>query len=69
VTSALHRSTGPIRGLHLPHNAWVALGRENIMTIDQLRAVADNHTSFDGIGPKTAQAVRAELAPSWALLH
>jgi hypothetical protein len=62
MPSALHRPrTGPIRGLRLPHNAWLVLHRENITTIDELRAVADNLKGFDGIGPKTARAIRAEL--------
>jgi hypothetical protein len=53
---------GPIQGLRLPHNAWIALRRQNITTLDQLRAVADRVHRFEGIGPKTAQIIREELA-------
>ena len=53
---------GPIRGLYLPSNAWEALHRENIETLDQLRASVDWLEQFEGIGPKTAQAIRLELA-------
>jgi hypothetical protein len=52
---------GTIKGLYLPQHAWVALERENIRTIDQLRTVAGRLERFDGIGPKTAQAIRLEL--------
>jgi hypothetical protein len=53
---------GPIRGLRLPLNAWNALHREGITTIDQLRAMADRIHWLPGIGPKTALAIRVELA-------
>jgi len=53
---------GLIRGLVLPPNIWYVLRRENIKTISQLRAVADRLERLDGIGPKSAQAIRAELA-------
>jgi hypothetical protein len=53
---------GPIQGLRLPRNAWHALQRQNITTLDQLRAMADRVHRFEGIGPKTAQIIRAELA-------
>jgi DNA-directed RNA polymerase alpha subunit len=53
---------GPIEGLRLPARAWTALQRENITTLDQLRAAADRLERFDRIGPKTAQTIRAELA-------
>ena len=52
---------GTIQGLYLPGLAWEALHRENIRTIDQLRAVAGWIERFDGIGLKTAQAIRLEL--------
>jgi hypothetical protein len=53
---------GPIQGLRLPLNAWKALRLRNITTLDQLRAVADRVHRFEGIGPKTAQIIREELA-------
>jgi DNA-directed RNA polymerase alpha subunit len=52
---------GPIPGLRLPLNAWKVLRRENITSLDQLRAVAEEIERFEGIGRKTAQAIRAEL--------
>jgi hypothetical protein len=52
---------GPIGGLVLPPNAWYVLRRENIKTMNKLRAVADHLERLDGIGPKRAQAIRAEL--------
>jgi len=52
---------GPIRGLRLPLNAWNVLYRENITTLPQLTAIADRIERLPGIGPKTAQAIRAEL--------
>ena len=54
---------GPIEGLHLPYNAWVALYKADIRTLDQLRAVADRiEHVVEGVGFKTAQAIRAEIA-------
>ena len=53
---------GPIRGLRLPLNASVELERANITTLDQLMAVAPRLERIRGIGPKTAQTIRAELA-------
>ncbi len=53
---------GPLAGLYLPFNAWGALHRENIRTLDQLRASVDRLERFDGIGPKTAQVIKLELA-------
>ncbi len=53
---------GPIGGLLLPPNIWYVLRRENIKTISELRAIADHLEQFDGIGPKRAQTIRAELA-------
>ena len=53
---------GPIRGLVLPPNAWYVLRREKIKTIRELRAVASRLERLKGIGPKRAQAIRAELA-------
>jgi hypothetical protein len=56
------RWEGPIRGLRLPQSTWDALRREGITTLDQLKAVADQVHQFPGIGPKTAQLIRQELA-------
>jgi hypothetical protein len=53
---------GPIRGLLLPLNAWYALHREGITTLEQLRAQADRIHWLPGIEAKTALAIRAELA-------
>jgi hypothetical protein len=52
---------GPIRGLRLPLNAWNALHREGVTTIDQLRAMANKIHTLPGIGAKTALAIRVEL--------
>ena len=52
---------GPIRDLRLPLNTWNALHREDITTIDQLRAMADRIHWLPGVGPKTALAIRVEL--------
>ena len=41
---------GAIEGLRLPPRAWAVLRRENIMTIDRLRAVVDRLQRFDGVG-------------------
>jgi DNA-directed RNA polymerase alpha subunit len=53
---------GPIGGLRLPPKAWHVLRRENITTIGRLRAVADKIERFQGVGSKTANAIRVELA-------
>jgi hypothetical protein len=53
---------GLIPGLRLPLNAWIALKRASIITLPDLRAVADRLESFDGIGVRTAQIIREELA-------
>jgi DNA-directed RNA polymerase alpha subunit len=53
---------GPIDGLRLSRRAWKVLQQENIITLGQLRAVADRLERFDRIGSKTAQTIRAELA-------
>jgi hypothetical protein len=54
---------GPIEGLRLPRRAWKVLQQENIITLDQLRAVAGGiEQVLPGIGCKTAQRIRAELA-------
>src|SRR5690349_13701981 len=47
---------GPIEGLYLPRLAWDVFQRENIQTMDQLRAVAGQLERIDGLGPVTAQA-------------
>lgn len=52
---------GPIAGLYLPQLAWDVFARENIQTIDELRAVADQLEHFEGLGPITVRAVRQEL--------
>jgi hypothetical protein len=52
---------GTLEGLYLPYLAWEVLHRENIGTIGQLRAVAGQLERFDGIGSKTAEAIRLEL--------
>jgi hypothetical protein len=53
---------GPIGGLYLPSNAWEALHRENIGTIDQLKASVGWLELYEDIEPKTAQVIRLELA-------
>ena len=54
---------GPIDGLRLPGRVRKALQQENIITLDQLRAVAGRiEWVLPGIGCKTAQRIRAELA-------
>ncbi len=56
------RWEGPIRGLRLPLIVWKSLEDDGITTLNQLRAVADRLERLPGIGPKTAQVVRKELA-------
>jgi hypothetical protein len=58
---------GPIRGLRLPFEVWKILRRESITTMDRLRAIADQIHTLPGIGPKTAQVIREELARVTAL--
>ncbi len=53
---------GPIAGLYLPPIAWEVLQRENIQTMDQLRANADRLEQFDGLGVGMAQVIRQALA-------
>jgi DNA-directed RNA polymerase alpha subunit len=54
---------GPIEGLRLPRRAWTVLKRENIRTLDQLKVVAvEIERVMPGIGCKTAQTIRTELA-------
>jgi DNA-directed RNA polymerase alpha subunit len=54
---------GPIDGLRLPRRAWKVLQQENIITLDQLRAIADRlERVLPGIGGKTALTIRTELA-------
>lgn len=53
---------GPIAGLYLPPTAWGVLERENIQTLDELRANADRLEQFDGIGPGMAHMIRLTLA-------
>jgi endonuclease III len=52
---------GPIRGLRLPQYAWQALQNADIATLDELKAVAVRIERLPGVGPKTAQVIRAEL--------
>ena len=52
---------GHIRGLHLPQNAWQALQNAEIRTLDELKAVAVRIEQLPGVGPKTAQVIKAEL--------
>ena len=54
-------------GVRLPSRVWEVLHRENIRTVSQLRAAADRIERFTGVGPKTAQAIRDELARVAAL--
>jgi endonuclease III len=51
-----------IRNLRLPLITWAALRDEGIMTIEQLRAKADQIHKLPGIGRKTAQLIRDEFA-------
>ena len=51
-----------IPGLRLPLNTWDALQREGITTLEQLRARADRIHWLPGIGRKSAQIIREELA-------
>ncbi|WP_201864894.1 hypothetical protein [Microvirga soli] len=53
---------GPIEGLYLPPIAWEVLARENIRTIDQLRANTHQLEQFNGIGPEMARMIRLTLA-------
>lgn len=53
---------GPIEGLYLPPIAWEVLQRENIQTLDQLRANAHQLEQFDGISIRMAQVIRLALA-------
>jgi len=58
---------GPIADLYLPPVAWNVLRRENIETLDQLRAHVDRLEQFDGIEARMAQVIRQALtqfAPS-----
>ena len=52
---------GPIRRLRLPQNAWQALQNAAIGTFDELKAVAVQIEQLPGVGPRTAQMIRAEL--------
>jgi DNA-directed RNA polymerase alpha subunit len=54
---------GSIPGLLLPQHAWNVLEDANITTVGQLREIADRlERLIPGVGPKTAEAIRAELA-------
>lgn len=53
---------GPIPGLRLPQYTWHKLENENVTTISELLAIADRIEALvPGIGPKSADAIRAEL--------
>jgi hypothetical protein len=52
---------GPIKGLYLPAFAWEVLHRENIGTLDELRALGGQLERFNGVQFKTAQTIRFEL--------
>jgi hypothetical protein len=49
---------GPIEGLYLPPIAWEVLRREDIGTVDQLRAHAHRIEQLDGIEAGMAQFIR-----------
>jgi hypothetical protein len=53
---------GPIGGLYLPPIAWEVLRREEIQTIGQLMANANQLEQFDGIEFRMAQVIRQALA-------
>jgi Holliday junction resolvasome RuvABC DNA-binding subunit len=53
---------GHIPGLRLPLITWAALRQDGIMTIEQLSTKADQLHKLPGIGRKTAQLIRDELA-------
>ena len=58
---------GPIADLYLPSIAWDVLRRENIGSLDQLRASADRLEQFEDIEARIAQVIRqalAQFAPS-----
>ena len=57
---------GSIDDLLLPPRVWHVLRREKVNTLAKLRAVADRLEQFDGIEPKTAKVIRAELARTTA---
>ncbi|WP_262032106.1 helix-hairpin-helix domain-containing protein [Microvirga sp. Mcv34] len=46
----------------MPFDTWEALRSEDITTLDRLQAMADQIHTLPGIGPKTAQLIRQELA-------
>jgi hypothetical protein len=53
---------GPIPSLRLPDHVWTVLESDNITTLDQLKAAAGRIERIPGVGSKTAEAIRAELA-------
>jgi hypothetical protein len=53
---------GPIEGLYLPLMAWDVLHKENIQTMDQLRANADWLEQFDGVSVRMARVIRLALS-------
>jgi Holliday junction resolvasome RuvABC DNA-binding subunit len=61
MSYAYETCEGHIGGLYLPLIAWKVLHRENIRTVGRLREVAGRLERFEGIGSKTAQAIRLEL--------
>jgi hypothetical protein len=53
---------GPIPGMLLPQYTWHVLESANVTTIDQLQSMADRiERLVPGIGPKSAEVIRAEL--------
>ncbi|MBD2751000.1 hypothetical protein IC232_30675 [Microvirga sp. BT688] len=61
MTHVYDTCPGHIEGLYLPPIAWEVMRRENIQTLDQLRANAHQLEQFDGISPGMAQVIRLAL--------
>jgi hypothetical protein len=58
---AYEKHPGPIEDLRLPIRVWNVLRRENIRSLDQLKAVVGRIDRFDEIGPTMARIVRQEI--------
>jgi hypothetical protein len=54
--------SGHIPGLRLPFSTWRALAADQILTLAELIAVADGIERSPGIGTRSAQLIRLELA-------
>jgi len=54
--------SGHIPKLRLPFSTWRALAQDQILTLAQLIAVADDIEKSPGIGTRSAQLIRLELA-------